>query len=259
MALKTYSKFYYGFKISPSNYTLDFKEDGGLEKQASLTLTDYTLTSIVEEVERVLNATGDKTYIVTVNRDDRKITISCDAGVFSLLPVSGSRASASVLPLIGFTTDQIGVSSVTSFNGAGYEYAPQFWLQDFVPSENWSTSIDAVVNRSSSGKVEVVKFGKESFTEFNIKFITECPQPLGKVRNDLSALTKLRAFLNFCTDKGYVEFMRDENNVDIYESLLLESTPFDSKGTGYKLTELTSKGLPEYFDTGILKFKVIEV
>jgi hypothetical protein len=39
---------------------------------------------------------------------------------------------------------------------------------------------------------------------------------------------------------------------------MLESTPEDAKGLKYKLKELYGQGLPGYFETGVLKFRVLE-
>jgi hypothetical protein len=39
---------------------------------------------------------------------------------------------------------------------------------------------------------------------------------------------------------------------------LLESSPDYSDGTGYKLKELFDKNLPDIYETGILKLRIVE-
>jgi protein involved in sex pheromone biosynthesis len=64
--------------------------------------------------------------------------------------------------------------------------------------------------------------------------------------------------MQYLINKYEVEFMPDKDNPDDFYRVVLESASGNSKGTGYKLEEQYGRGLVGYFETGILKFRVIE-
>lgn len=257
MSLNTHSRFYYGFDVDSTNSSLDFSE-GGPELQATLRTGSYTLSEFVVEIERALDAAGGQDYSVSVARATRKITISAP-GVFELLVSTGSRVGSSVYGLAGFSgADKTGASSYVGGSGAGSEYSTQFVLQSFISSEDWRSAAEAVVNKSASGRVEVITFGTEKFTEFEFIFVTDIVQSGGPIRNNATGVIDLRNLLRFMTTKATFEFMPDEDAADTFESLILESSPSEKDGVGYRLRELFDRGLPGYYQIGPLKFRVIE-
>ena len=142
---------------------------------------------------------------------------------------------------------------------AGSEYVTQFILQSHVKSEHSQGATYATLNKSASGKVEVVKFGDEYFMEANIKYATDYLYGASTpIRNNATGVADLNAFLIYLISKGPIEFMADEDAPETFEKMILESTPDDSKGLKYKLKELYGQGLPGYFETGVLKFRVAE-
>lgn len=254
MSLKTFSSFYYGHTVDSNNFTLDFDE-GGPELQASLEIGDYTLTELLVEVKAQMDAIGGQTYSVSVDRSTRLVTISAP-GNFSLLPVTGSRSGLSVFELLGFTADKTGSNSYVGDQPSGSEYLPQFILQDHISFDNWKESIDPVVNEATSGQVETVKFGTKQFMEANIKWITEYVMPnFGPIENDQQALTNIRLFLDFATNKRRFEYMEDRQNPGNFDKVILESTPESSTGTNYKLKE--EREAAGFFSTGVLKFRKV--
>ena len=91
-------------------------------------------------------------------------------------------------------------------------------------------------------------------------FITNILQETGSIlRSNDNAVDEFIQFIEWCTDKGTVEFMADEDQAATFEILLLESTEKSADGLDYELIELYDKDLPEYFRSGNLKFKLIEV
>lgn len=257
MALSTHSKFYYGHIITTDNNAIDFSEGGG-ELQATLANGSYTLTEFADEIVRAMDAAGALTYSTSIDRTTRKITISSTA-TFELLVSTGTRAGATAYTLAGFTgADRTGASSYEGDSGSGKEYTTQFILQSYVPSSNFKRSTDASVNKSASGRVEVVKFGEESFIEFNMRYITDIQGQDGTLlRNRATGVADLRDLLDDLIEKSRFEFMEDENTPTTFEKVILESTPSESDGTGYRLREQFDRGLPGYFDTGILRLRVI--
>lgn len=258
MALNTHSRFYFGFDIDSTNNAIDFDEGSG-EIQATVSVGSYTITEFAAEIETALNAVGGQTYTVSLNRNTRKITISAGSN-FSLLISSGSRSGSTAYTLAGFTgADLSGASSYTGDSKSGSEYTTQFKLQDYVPSSDFQRAANAVVNKSVSAQVEVVKFGTEKFIEANFRFLTDRTQGSGSpIRNRPTGVSDFRTFLQFMVTKAPFEFMPDENDQATFEKVILESTPSERDGIGYKLRELVNLGLPGFYESRTLKFRVVE-
>lgn len=257
MSLKTHSKFYYGFEVTDLALYLDFDE-GGAELTAELEVYSYTLEGIAAEFSRAMNAVGGQEYTVTVDRATRKLTIAAP-GAFSLRIASGSHIGATAFGLGGFTGADVGPD--TSFEGgaAGSVYSTQFILQSYVSSEHSRGAVYGTVNKSADGKVEVVKFGDERFMECEIKYVTDIDSGTGgPIRTNANGVLALNDFMQYLTTKGAIEFMADESLPDSFETFFLESTRDDNRGLKYQLREMYGRGLPGYFETGLLKFRVIE-
>lgn len=255
--INSFSKFYYIDEITLDNFYLNFDEGAG-ELTAEIEVGDYTPNDLAVAVKNALDQAGLLIYTVTFNRDARTYTISSTAN-FDLLISTGINAGADVFSLLGFTgSDLTGASSYTGTTAAQM-YAPQYKLQSYIDVEDLQKSISPSVNKSASGIVEVVKFGIEKFFEFNIQFITDIDQGmLGPVRTNLNGVNDARLFLRFCVTKNTFEFIPDESDVNVFYDVILESTEESKDGTGYRLKELYDKGLPGYFETGKLVFRLVE-
>lgn len=256
MSLTTRSKFYYGFETDSDALYLDFDEGGG-ELTAEYRVGSYSLTEFADETERALNDAGALTYTVTVDRATRVVTIAA-TGVFALRVASGTHGGATVFGLLGFTgANRTGSASYAGNTGAGFSYSTQFVPQSYVGPNDFQASAYGSVNKSASGKIEVVSFGIERFARMDLKFCTDLPQITnGPIRNNPTGLADLQALMQFLVTKAPVEFIPDESDPTTFLTLSLESTPDDSKGLKYQLRELYDKGLPGYFDTGLLLFRL---
>lgn len=256
MAVSTFSIFYYGFEINSDNKFMNFDEGGG-ELTATLQQGSFTLDEMRTVIKTAMDAVGGDTYTISIDRSTRKITIS-STGTFSLLLSSGTQIGASPFTLLGFTStsDTASASSHTGTSGAGFIYEPQFVLQDFIDDGNFQEKIDAKVNESANGVLEIINFGTRKFIEFSMKYITSLTPQDGKViKNNPNGLADAQAFLQEITKKNPIEFMQDISDRDTFEKLVLESTPTSRTGSGYRLKELFSKNLPDYFEINRLKFR----
>lgn len=257
--INTYSKFYYDIIVDDTNYKLDFAEGAGPELTADINTGEYSLTEIGAEIERALNDTGALTYTVTINRTTRIMTIAA-SGTFKLYVSTGTHAGISVFTLIGFTgADRTGASSYSGDTAIGSVYEPQFKLQSYVDQEDWQQSADASINKTASGHIEVINFGTEKFFQWNINFITDIEQPCNSpILNNPTGLEDIRDFLRYCIKRTPLEFMPDKSDPSTFYKIILESTPDSQNGTGYKLKELYDKNAPGYFETGVLKWRLLE-
>ena len=249
------SIFYYGFTVTQANNKIDFNEGSG-EVQATMVVGLYSLTTFMAEVARAMNAAGSQSYTVSINRATRLITISATTS-FELLAGSGSRVGEGPWQLLGLVVDKFGTSILMN-TPAGSSFTPQFPLQDYVAPENYQEYLKAVVNESAFGDVEVVRFGQVKYTQFNIRFQTNKTQGAGSpIETDSQGLDHLRHFMVFATTKGLVEFMYDRTDTNNFKTIRVESTELSSQGTGFQLKENYDKGLPHYFDSGILKWRIL--
>lgn len=255
MSLSTRSSFYYGFVIDNDNYLMDFDE-GGSELTAELNFGDYSLSDLLVELKRALEAEGALTYTVTVNRSTRKITIAA-SGTFSLLVSSGSHAS-NVYDTIGFTgSDRTSAATYTADSASGSSYLPQFNLQKYVPPEHSKKKNNVTIQESASSDVEVVYFGNVQMMEADIQWATSIGQPSnGPITTNYTGVDDLNSFMTFAITKAPFEFMPDKDSPNTYYKVILESTPEEKNGTAYKLKE--NQRAPGYYDTGTLIFRVIE-
>lgn len=255
--INTYSIFYYNYEVDSSNKYINFNEGSG-ELTGTLTVGSYSLEEFLTAVTTAMNAAGTQSYTVSVNRSTRLVTISASSN-FSLLVTSGANASNSCFELLGYTgADQTGGNSYTGDTESGDEFIPQFWLQNYVSSLDSRSAVEAAVNTTADGNIEVVKFGTQSFVEMDIKFQTNITQPTGgPIKNRANGVGELRTFMQFLITKAPIEFMPDIDNRSSYETLILESTRTSRDGIAYKIDEQYSRGLPGYYDTGLLTFRVV--
>lgn len=254
MSLTTFSIFYYNFEVTKDNRFLNFKE-GVPELTAEIQVGSYTFSTLATAIKTAMEAVGALTYTVTPNRNDRSYTISSSAN-FELLVTSGSSTS-NIYSTIGFTgADRTGASTYTG-SVAGSAYEPQFILQDHISSDNSRKAVEAAVRKTANGKVEVIKFGTEKFVQFSIRFATDITQDGRIIKNNSLGVSQLQNFMQFLITKSPIEYMPDISTRSTFEKLLLESTPTDNNGIGYELKEMYDRSLPNYFETGILRFRVV--
>lgn len=252
----THSKFFFGFDVDSTNNAIDFSE-GGPEIQATLNTGSYTMTEFVTELQRALNDVGGLTYTVSVNRDTRIFTIAA-TGTFELLVSTGSRQGTNAYVTAGFTgADRTGAATYDGNSAAENEYVTQFHLQAFVDQTDNRQAAFASVNKSASGQVEVVKFGEERFYEMDFQFITDVAQPAASpIRNRPTGVADFRTFIQFMVTKAPFEFMPDEDTTSTFFKVILESTPASKDGVGYKLNELFTRGLTNYYNSGLIRLRI---
>ena len=252
----TKSSFYYGHTIKESNSYVDFQEGINPVKFAVLSVGEYAFNDFLNALAVALNAAGDLIYVVTVNRTTRIITITA-SGTFRLFGLTGINIGRTALGLSGFSADTALALSHTGTLASGEVWTPQFYAQDFVDFDDQQSAIDGVVKQSTSGKVESVSFGKKKTMESNFKYVTNIIQNSKHITSDPLSVSKARAFMEYVITKADIEFMPDINAPSVYTRCILESTPEDQNGLGFKLKEQYSSGLTGYFETGLLKFRKV--
>lgn len=257
MALETKCKFYYGIEIVTDNNTLDF-DDGTGEISVVIPVGVYSPQEIALKIASLMTNAGSQTYSVTFNRSTRKLTIGASSN-FEILIASGTHSATILYQTLGYTggSDLTGASSYLAPSQCGYEFVPQFYLLDYVPVEHNVRSVQASINETATGSVEVVRYGTKRFMECSMDLITN-----KKILDTTywtynpTGIEDALLFLNFATQKSKVEFMPDENKVNEYITLILESTEEDQTGIGFKLKEMLDLGTG-FYRTGKLIFREI--
>lgn len=261
MALGTHSVFYYGYVVTADNQYINFKEGAGAEKTAVVPVGTYSLTRFIQVVALALNNASSISWGVTVDRSTRLITILPDTTA-SLLFATGSSAAKSLRVLLGFAaTDFNNLAVFFATAPSGSAYRPQYKLQDYKDKTEVQKLINATVNKSASKQyVSVQHFGVESWYMFNIKYITNRDVSGSDefYKNNPTAVEEAKAFLQWVTQKYVVEFMPDENNTAVYDRMYLDKSAQDNDGVGYELKEYNDLNLPNFFETGLLTFTVID-
>jgi hypothetical protein len=256
MAIGTFSAFYFGIQITTENQFLNIDEGSG-ELIVTIEVGSYSLTDFLVAIKTALDTASGlpQAYTVTVDRDTRQITISSDAA-FDLLITSGSQVGSSAWSLMGFSgADVTGLLTYTGAAGSGEEFITQFPLQDYTASEDYQERLDAAVNESASGSIEVVSYGVKKLFEFSFKYITDKPQDNKTIRNNPDGRADIRNFFEKITSRGALEFMPDTGDRSTFFKVTLETTPSSSKGVGFRLRELTGQNLPGYYEINKVKFR----
>lgn len=246
------SQFYFGHFIDSSNQLIPFND--GSDKNATLKVGDYSLTTMVTEVQRALNAASTITFTVSVDRATRIITIAGDSN-FELHTTSGAASNA--FSLLGFSgSDKTGSNSYTGSVGSGTSFRPQFKLQKYVAFGDDQQAVYSNVSKSANGTVEMVSFGTEDFSSFIIAFQTNETQSGGAIENQANGLDNLRTFLQYITKKRKFEFMPSRDSAGTYFQVILESSEASSNGTGYRLKEYFGSHMG-YFSSGKLTIRKV--
>jgi hypothetical protein len=257
MALETKCKFYYGVEIVTDNNSLDF-DDGAGEVSVTIPVGVYSPQELALKLTTLLNNAGTQTYTCSFNRSTRKLTISA-ASNFSILISSGVHSATTLYDTLGFTggIDLSGASSYLAPDTVGYEFIPQFYLLDYIPLEHNVRSVQASINETASGNVEVIRYGTKRYMECTIELITNRKM----ISSDYwtynpTGVEDALSFMGYATQKSRVEFMPDQDDVNNYFTLMLESTEADQTGIGFKLYEQLEYGTG-YYRTGKLVFREI--
>lgn len=257
MSLTTFSQFFYDLQITPDNLYLDFDEGSG-ELTAEVDLGSYSPVQGLTKIADAMTTAGTQAYSITLDRATRLVTISAP-GPFDLLVSTGSSVGSDCFSTIGFNgADRTGSNSYTGDTPILSVYRPQFVLQDYIKPDHWQKLIDPTSKKTADGKIEVIKFGVETFVQMNIKFATNKKMSNQVIKNNPSGVEDLAAFMQFAVTKSQVEFMPDLSDPNTYLTLILERTSEDQNGTAFRLRELYDRGLPEFFETGIISWRVIE-
>lgn len=250
----TFSLFYYGFLVTRNNNKIDFDEGSG-ELTASVTIGSYTITNLASAIASALNAAGTYTYACTFNRTTRILTITASSATDFLIS-TGSNSSSNILAELGFALSDSGsVTSLTGTSSAVSVFEPQFPLQGYRPTSDNFAAASATVNKSTSGEVQITSFGEEQFMKCEIQNQTNIYQNAWFIKNDPLGKENVNAFMKHCVQKNKVEFMYDEDDVDSFESFILDSVGRSKDGTAYELQEQYTKGLPGYYNIKGLVFR----
>lgn len=257
MALDVFSQFFYEFKIENENRSLCISE-GGPEVIVELDPGTYTLTDAALMIQKAFNEAGSLTYTVSTNRYTRSLEIEGSA-TWGALISSGSLGANQAWPQLGFTStvDLAGDDTYVSDAPVVKVYRPQFWLQDYIPSSNKKRKAESTVRRTTTGEVEVVTFGDESFMKCSILFATDKPMDGKVIENNPSGVSDLRDFMSFCISKKKLEFMENRDAPNNFETMLLESTEQSRDGVEFELREMVGQNLPDFYEVKNLVFRRI--
>lgn len=127
--------------VGATNNKIDFDEGGG-ELTATLSSGDYSLATLITEIQTQMDTVGANTYTVTRNTTTESINVASTGNV-TLLPATGTNAANSALvKLLGFISDTASGTSHDAENGIEDNvYVNETWeySTDYVEGDNPTT------------------------------------------------------------------------------------------------------------------------
>lgn len=255
--ITTHSKFLYGFDVDAGTSYIDF-DDGTTTYAVQIGSGSKTPDDLIADIETKMNEVGSVvSYDCSFNRATRLFTIS-GSGPFDLLVNSGTNAASGIYSVLGIATgsDFVGVTSVTGATAIGTVYNTQFKLQDYIPGDYNQMQRFAEVNKAASGKTTLVTFGTDEIFEMSFKWLTDIKQPSGgPIRT--GTVASFAALMEHMTLKKAFELYPDENDSTTYYKLVLDATAESGNGTGFKISPKYGANLVGYYDTGVMKMRVV--
>lgn len=247
--------FIFGHIVTAANNAFSFDE-GAAEIIAVMEPGGYSFEEYAFALQTALRDAGSQVYTVSTNRTAQTLTIAAPSA-FTLRVATGTPDNEGYT-LAGFAgANRSTVTTATSDSMSGLRYSPQFLIQSYVGSEFHQQAAFQVLNRSVSGREELIRFGVDKIIEMEIKFVSNMQMDGIVIRNDPNGVENTIEFMQYITQKQRFEFMPDENDLNDFEKVVLKSAPGFSDGTGYKLRELTDKNLRDIYDLGLIQLRVV--
>lgn len=250
MALRARSSFLYGYQITATNRSLDFRVvSGGPILLAALQIGNYSLSDLLIEIKRAMTSAAPLfVFTITANRTisggtQNRVTITSTSTYLDLLFASGPRVGSSVAPIIGFASmDRVGGVSYTGTLSTGtilvteregYNYTPETLFKEV----NGATSISAI------GDKETIVWGTMQFIE--VMFMYE---PESK------SIMEWQPFMTWAIRQLPFDFTPEITSPNLFSNVTLESTSESSKGLGYQMKEQIPD-FPFLYQTGKIKMR----
>jgi hypothetical protein len=249
--------FLYGLDVTDNNKYVNFKTSNlGNEITAVLNIGNYTCTQFMAELKRAVElADGTNTYIFSLDRtinsgSSNRMHVTTSGSYLDILFGTGTNSANSPAVLMGFSNnDYTGSTTYTGFTNAGNILYPDFPTYDYLGPDDIVTN-DGVKNISASGIKETIVFAQMYFFQGQWKYVTDFGLSTQK--------SEWQTFLKYATKQLKFEFEPSvQEDPDVYYQCTLESTPGDSNGMGYRLSQMRGEGLYRFYDTGVMKFRVI--
>ena len=249
--------FLYGYDVTDFNKYINFQNaNAGPVLTATLNVGNYTATQFMAEVKRAMEfIDGTNTYTVTLDRTvnagtSNRMYVSTNGSFLSILFGSGINAATSPSQLMGFlAADYTGMLTYGGTNQSGTILIPEFAVWNYLGPDEMVEQ-DGVKNVTSTGIKETLVFAQQQFFQGEWRYITNY--------SGRTQLTEWQRFLKYATQQLKLEYSPSiQEDASLYYEATLESTPADGNGMKYKLEQMVSAGLFRFYQTGLMKFRVI--
>ena len=251
MALRAKSLFLFGYEVTSNNRSLDFKSAAlGPILQATLNLGYYSLTSLLLEVARALNAADPaNVYSATANRTyvggtENRISVLSSGIYLDILFLTGPRTASNCASLLGFTvTDQTGATTYTGTLTTGTALISEYVAYTYLSIEEFQDVFGAI-NISVDGTKEAVVFQIQKFFQAEFKY-----EPEAKVK------TQWLDLWTWLIQQRLFEFAPEITSPTVFYEATLEKSSASGKGMGFKMQEMLPN-FPFNYQTGLLVFRL---
>jgi hypothetical protein len=252
VALKAKSLFLYGYRIDETNNSLDFRAVlSGPELRATLTIGYYSLSSLMVEIKRAMQAVfSTNAFTVSANRTlsfgtQNRVTITTSGTYLDLLFLTGTRNGTNCAAIIGFNVaDYTGSTSYTGFTSSGTIVIPPFQGHDYLSPDLLRRNLGSV-NISTNGEKEAIVFNIMKFWQVRFKYIS------------VAELTPWVSLMTWMSLQKLIEFTPEITSPNSFYEGTIEQSSEDGKGFGYRLAEQLNV-VPDLFETGLMRFRLRE-
>ncbi len=252
MALKNPSLFTYGYQITPTNQFLPFKDSSGTEYVATLPLGYYSAQSLANQIDVSLNSISPSDSIFvdidwTFNSNtENRFVLRSTGTAFTLPFLTGTNASDSVAPLIGFdASDYSGLTTYTGPSDTGSKVFTELTGYNYLPPTMYKTETSAQTI-SIRGDKETIVWSTQEFTQVEYKY-----EPEVKVN------IVWQPFMDFAAHGRPFDFTPDYVLYpSVVYSVTFEKTTGASNGLGYKFQELLPS-FPFLYTTGQIMMRLL--
>lgn len=265
MTIATQSVFHYGLEIDGDNTFFEIQTESGANLTFQIPEGSCCHSDMPMLLNKLLEAGGtgfEELIEFVLDRELCRIIVrSKDGSNFSILSNTGPNAANGAYETLGFSTDQdyTGSNEYMAEKGLGKKYYPQFYLQDFDTCDVNRELRQATVNESSTGKCEVLFCGIDTYFEFEIKYISNCPSSCRSYRTDPMGVEKAVDFLTWALCRKCIEFTPDCNRPENYFEIKIDRIPGSRNATRFKLRDMFEDiGCEKiYYKTGKLRWRVV--
>lgn len=252
MALRNPSLFTYGYNITPTNQFLPFKDSGGNQYVVTIPIGYYSAQGLANQIKIGMDDISpsdayevdvDWTY---VSNTENRFRIVTNGASLQLLFATGTNASDSIAPTIGFNaSDYTGLTTYIGPSDTGSKVFTELAGYNYLPPTMYKTET-SVQTISIRGDKETIVWSTQEFLQVEFKYEPE-----------VKVATTWQDFMDWAAKGRPFDFTPDYTLYpSVVYSVTFEKTAGANNGLGYKFQELLPS-FPFLYTTGQIVMRLL--